>query len=147
MWIDLSLRAAVAALLATSTLGAAAAAAELNVEVRGIATSDGAVLLALYDAPERWLRQPLRAIRLPAQAGQTVRGSFGDLPPGVYAISAIHDRNGNGRLDSNALGIPTEPYAYSNDAAGFMGPARFEQARFTLGAQPLTLVIDFKGSQ
>lgn len=142
----LSLRAAAAALLTTSAL-TAAAAAELTVEVRGVASSDGAVLVAVYDSPEQWLRKPLRAIRLPAQPGQAVRGSLGDLPPGTYAISAIHDRNGNGQLDTNVFGIPTEPYAYSNDASGFMGPARFEQARFTVGAEATVQIIDFKGAQ
>jgi uncharacterized protein (DUF2141 family) len=138
-------RAAAAALLSIGALGAAAA--ELTVEVRGIASSDGAVLVAVYDSPEQWLRKPVRAVRLPAEPGQAVRGSLGDLPPGVYAISAIHDRNGNGKLDTNVFGIPTEPYAYSNDASGFMGPARFDQARFTIGTEPVVRVIDFKGAQ
>jgi uncharacterized protein (DUF2141 family) len=139
------LRAAAAALLSLSTL--VAAAAELTVEIRGIARSDGAVLVAVYDSPEYWLRKPLRAVRLPAEPGAAVRGSLGELPPGAYAISAIHDRNGNSQLDTNVFGIPTEPYAYSNDASGFMGPARFEQARFTIGTEPVVQVIDFKGAQ
>jgi uncharacterized protein (DUF2141 family) len=142
---SLSVRAAAATLLSAGAL--TAVAAEVTVEVRGIIGSDGAVLVAVYDSPEQWLRKPVRAVRLPAQPGQAVRGSLGDLPPGTYAISAIHDRNGNGKLDANVLGIPTEPYAYSNDASGFTGPARFEQARFSVGAEALALVIDFKGAQ
>jgi uncharacterized protein (DUF2141 family) len=41
--------------------------------------------------------------------------SFTDLPLGQYAVSVFQDRNGNGRLDTNILGIPTERYGFSND--------------------------------
>ena len=71
---SLSVRAAAATLLSAGAL--TALAAEVTVEVRGIIGSDGAVLVAVYDSPERWLRKPVRAVRLPAQPGQAVRGSL-----------------------------------------------------------------------
>lgn len=30
------------------------------------------------------------------------------LPFGSYAIGCVHDENGNGKLDTNLLGIPRE---------------------------------------
>ena len=30
-----------------------------------------------------------------------------DVPPGPYGVSVMHDRNANGKLDSNIVGIPT----------------------------------------
>ena len=45
-----------------------------------------------------------------------------ELPIGKYAISAFHDANGNKKLDTNWVGIPTEKYGFSNNARGTFGP-------------------------
>ena len=63
-----------------------------------------------------------------------------DLPPGEYAIRIMHDVNGNDELDANFVGAPTEPYAFSNNARGMFGPAKWEDARFTLEGE-VTQVI------
>jgi uncharacterized protein (DUF2141 family) len=34
--------------------------------------------------------------------------------------------NDNGKLDKNFIGIPKEPYGFSNDKAGSFGPPDFE---------------------
>ena len=51
-----------------------------------------------------------------------------DAPPGRYGVSVMHDRNANGKLDSNIVGIPTEPYGAIRHARGRMGPPAFEDA-------------------
>jgi uncharacterized protein (DUF2141 family) len=53
-----------------------------------------------------------------------------DLPAGNYAIASYHDENGNGKLDTNALGMPEEGYGFSNDARGTFGPPKFSEAVF-----------------
>lgn len=45
-----------------------------------------------------------------------------NLLPGYYAIQVYHDENGNGDLDKNAIGVPTEKYGFSNNARGLFGP-------------------------
>jgi uncharacterized protein (DUF2141 family) len=52
--------------------------------------------------------------------------------PGTYAAACFHDENASRRLDTNFLGIPAEGTGASNDAQGFLGPPRFEDARFVL---------------
>lgn len=63
-----------------------------------------------------------------ASGQATIR--FEGLAPGLYAIRAFHDLNGNAALDMNAVGVPTEPFAFSNDAPANFGPASFEAAAF-----------------
>ena len=63
-----------------------------------------------------------------------------DLAPGEYAIRIMHDVNGNDKLDANFVGMPTEPYAFSNNARGMFGPATWEDARFALEGE-VTQVI------
>ena len=67
----------------------------------------------------------------PAVEG-TLTLTAADLPPGEYAIRIMHDINGNGELDTNFVGMPTEPYAFSNNARGSFGPAKWEDARFVI---------------
>ncbi len=66
--------------------------------------------------------------------------SVGPLPCGDYAIRAHHDEDGDGKLGHNFVGMPTESYAFSNDARGFMGPPSWEEAKFTLAA-PQTVTL------
>ena len=57
---------------------------------------------------------------------------FRDLPAGDYAVKAFHDIDGDGEMDVNPFGMPVEPYAFSNNAVGNMGPAGWDQARFAV---------------
>lgn len=74
-------------------------------------------------------------------AGGEGRCEFAAVAVGRYAISAIHDVDGNGRLDTGWFGIPTEPWAVSRDAPARFGPARFDDARFDYRGGLLELTI------
>ena len=52
----------------------------------------------------------------------------------LYAIRMYHDVNDNGELDTNLMGIPSEPFAFSNNAQGRFGPAAWDDAVFEIGA-------------
>ena len=57
-------------------------------------------------------------------------------------MKAYHDVNGDGTMNTNPFGMPTEPYAFSNNAVGNMGPARWDRARFAVpGTTAQTIVI------
>ena len=134
----------IAAPLAALVLSAAPALAEptstLTVTFEPGART-GAVMVALYDARTYTGGQALRGARLDVATGQYT-ASFDGLEPGEYGIKAFHDVNGNGRMDTNPFGMPIEPYAFSNNAVGNMGPAGWDRARFTVdGATTQTISI------
>ena len=52
------------------------------------------------------------------------------LTPGEYGIKLYHDVNGDGEMNTNPFGMPIEPFAFSNNAKGRFGPARWDAARF-----------------
>ncbi len=56
---------------------------------------------------------------------------FTDLPSGTYAVSLIHDENGNGRMDM-ALMMPREGFGFSRNPRIGMGPPRFTAAAFAI---------------
>lgn len=47
----------------------------------------------------------------------------------------------NGKLDTNALGIPTEGYGFSNDAKGWLSAPSFSAASFLYDGQNLDMTI------
>lgn len=59
---------------------------------------------------------------------------FKDIPYGDYPIKLYHDENGNKKLDKNFVGIPREPYGFSNNARGTLSAPEFAKARFALDA-------------
>jgi uncharacterized protein (DUF2141 family) len=119
---------------------ASARAAELTIEVQGIEKAEGQVLVALYDDEAQFLKKPFKRLRLAAAAGGA-KGTFGDVPAGKYAATAFLDENGNGKLDMNMIGIPSERLGFSNDAAGLMGPPEFSAARFDVDGAAKSIVI------
>ena len=67
-----------------------------------------------------------------AVEGDSVTVTFEGLEPGEYAVRLYHDLNDDGEMNTNPFGMPTEPYAFSNDAKGRFGPASWDAAKFTL---------------
>ncbi len=103
--------------------------------------STGLVMVALYDEASYGGGQPIRAARIDVAAGEH-SVTFEGLTAGDYGVKAFHDVNGNGRMDTNPFGMPIEPYAFSNNAVGNMGPAGWDRARFSVdGAVTQTISI------
>lgn len=107
--------------------------ADLVIRIDHIDNNAGQVLVALYENAGSFPKLPLKNAVAPAQAGRT-SVTFKDLPAGDYAFSVVHDVNGNDKVDRNLFGIPTEKYAFSNNALGRMGPPSFADARLSLPA-------------
>jgi uncharacterized protein (DUF2141 family) len=121
--------AAAAAILAMNLAGAA----DLTIRVDDVKAAAGTVMVAIFNSEGTFLKAPAKGSGAPAvQNGTTI--VIKDLPEGEYAFAVYHDANGNGKMDKNLLGIPTEDYAFSNNAMGKMGPPSFANAKFALPA-------------
>ena len=128
----------------TAFAASAAQAADIHLTVEGVASAEGKVMVALFDKASEFPRGKLSlASMVPATPG-AVKVVFTGVEPGKYAISAYHDVNGNQRLDANMLGIPSEPYGFSRDARGKMGPPSFDDAAFEVGKENLNLTLRVK---
>ena len=104
----------------------------------------GAVMVALYDSEAAYggAGKPTQVAKVPVAAGP-VTAHFQGLAPGRYAAKAFHDLDGDGEMDTNPMGMPTEPFAFSNNAPARGGPAPWSAAAFEVGPQGAaqTLVI------
>ncbi|NYE60169.1 uncharacterized protein (DUF2141 family) [Duganella sp. 1224] len=117
--------------------------ADLTIRIDGVASADGDIKIALYNSADSFLSKPVRGLQAPAHAG-TVEVKVADLAPGDYAFAVYHDANGNGKMDRNMVGMPTEDYAFSNNAAGKRGAPRFEDARIALPADGATATVNLR---
>ena len=126
----------IAAALA-SMVGTGTFAAELTIDVNAVRSGDGRIYLAVHGPATRDTfpsgEAVVEGLRAPARAG-TMRFVVQDLAPGRYALSAFHDENDNGELDTNLLGIPSEGYGFGNDASAAFGPPSFEAAAVDVDA-------------
>lgn len=67
-----------------------------------------------------------------------------DLPKGKYTIKAFHDLNSDEKLNTGTFGIPKEPYGFSNNARGWMGPPSVEDQLFEVNSVGTRQVIQLK---
>lgn len=113
------------------TLFANAQKFDLEVSISGFKKPGGKVYVAIYDNEDNFLKKQKFGI-IKQIDGNKITVTFTDVPKGIYAVSCYYDFNNNGKLDTNLFGIPKEQYGTSNGASGFMGPPKFEDAKFTL---------------
>ncbi|HEY8946784.1 MAG TPA: DUF2141 domain-containing protein [Polyangiaceae bacterium] len=98
---------------------------EFKMHMRG---SKGIVRCGLFER-SGWLEQVVKPATAKIRDGYALC-VFPRIRPGTYGISAFHDENENGKLDTNFVGMPTEDYCASRNARGVLGPPSFEDAKF-----------------
>lgn len=113
----------------------------LTIEIEGIKKNEGKIFIAIYDSEASFLNKSTGIIADINDKKST--GIFKGLKKGTYAVSLFHDENNNQKMDTKIFGIPKEPYGFSNDATGFMGPPKFKDAKFNLDSNK-TITINIE---
>ncbi|MDX1912377.1 MAG: DUF2141 domain-containing protein [Saprospiraceae bacterium] len=108
--------------------------AEMKITLHNIREAKGSIYVAVYDREGSFLSNETAKMRAQKIAPVTQAGSLdlslGVLPAGRYALSCFHDVNGNGKLDTDWVGIPTEPYGFSNNARPKFRAPRWSESVF-----------------
>ncbi|MFN0185151.1 MAG: DUF2141 domain-containing protein [Aquabacterium sp.] len=117
---------AVALLSATLLTAAPPAAAQdgcAQVEVLNIRPQQGHLMLVAYASADTWRKQPLTQLRLAAGDSTTMRFAVCGLAgAGEVALMLFQDLDSDGRLGTNVVGMPTEPWG-SSGTPGTFGPS------------------------
>lgn len=119
----------IAAVICSAAMAPIAAAAPLTVTLTGIETQTGEIRLGIFDADGYKSDEAVAGANVAADS-DTVSVTVEGLSPGEYGIKLYHDVNGDGEMNTNPFGMPTEPFAFSNNAKGRFGPASWDAARF-----------------
>jgi uncharacterized protein (DUF2141 family) len=140
-----TLLAAIALSVPAIASASADAPAKLDIAFTGIETKQGVIMIALFAGEDAYNGKgaPLKVAGVPATASD-VKAAFGGLPAGKYAMKIFHDIDGDGQMSVNPMGIPMEPFAFSNNAVGEMGPAGWAAAAFEVKAGANTHSVTIK---
>ena len=118
----------------------------LRIVAAGVQERPGKLVVRLYNSSDHWL-EPAAAIRSvvtdPVDGGVV---SFEGLAPGRYAVSIVHDENGNQTMDLAFFPLPhvLEGGGVSNNVRPKWGPRRFDDAVFELRPPEQTVTITLR---
>jgi uncharacterized protein (DUF2141 family) len=131
-------------LLLARAVAGPVSASDLTVHVQGENAHQGDLYAAVYNGPDTFLANgaSMTSVRQ-RMDGAAATARFTDMPSGRYAVSVYVDTNGNGELDTNLIGRPTEPYGFSRDARGSLGAPSFEDAAVAVDADT-TMTINLR---
>jgi uncharacterized protein (DUF2141 family) len=103
----------------------------VTVVVSALASTQSVVKLNFYNAADKFLKNGQQAFRLVIKPeGKTELTLPVELTPGEWAVALTQDLNNNDKLDKNFLGIPTEPFAFSNNVKPRLAAPKFEECKF-----------------
>lgn len=110
---------------------------DVTVNVTNLNSNEGRVFVAIFDSEETFLGKGFKSLVTKIDNNKC-SVTFNDIPKGIYAISIYHDENNNNKMDTGVFGIPKEDYGCSNNARGFMGPPKWEDAKFKIVDKSIT---------
>ncbi len=120
-----------AALAGALAIAGAARAAVVEIAVTGVAEARGHVHVDLCTRETFLKRDCPYEGAAPARPGETMVRIAG-VPPGEYAAQAFQDRDDDGKLKQNLIGVPLEPVGFSNDAPIHLTGPRWKEAAFAV---------------
>jgi uncharacterized protein (DUF2141 family) len=106
-----------------------AATCKLIVHIDGFRNQKGNAGLTVFASPDGWPENNDKAFM---HSGHAFTGDKAttelQLPPGRYAIAALHDENSNHKLDKNMMGWPKEGFGFSNNPKVNLSAPSFDKA-------------------
>lgn len=129
------MKAAILALALTTLLPAgicqtpAAESCKLLVHIDGFRNQKGDAGVTIFTSPDGWPENNQKAF---LHGGHPFTGDKTtvelQLPPGHYAVAALHDENSNHKLDRNMFGWPKEGFGFSNNPKVGLSAPSFDTA-------------------
>jgi uncharacterized protein (DUF2141 family) len=120
-------------------------AGTLRVRVTGARNTKGKIGVTLFQNAQGFPDDTSKAIRQQSVEidpnTMSAQVTFKDVPQGTWAVSVLHDENGNGKMDKNFVGMPKEGYGASNNPKKKKRAPSFDEAKFSLNASEQTVEI------
>ncbi len=135
-----STAAAAAACLGLLALSLPAHAADTvcaSVEVQNVRPKQGRLMVASFLSADSYRKSSATSMNLAAGDDATMRFQLCGLSGTEVALTLFQDLDSNGKLDTNLIGIPSEPWGASG-SPGMTGP-KWETTRVPLDGQ--TVVV------
>jgi uncharacterized protein (DUF2141 family) len=118
--------------------------ATVIVKIIGLLSEKGQVKIAMFNSAGTWLGDHPKYNTTIDVNSQSVSWELGDVPYGDYGITVFHDENKNGKMDKNFLGIPQEPYGFSNNMRVMFRPPSWDKSKFVVTGPTTDVSIEVK---
>lgn len=123
-------------------LSPAALAATLTIHIHGVKKSEGDMRASLCDSEMRYKKDECKRDIIVSAISDVTTIKFDNVPPGRYAFTILHDKNKNGKMDSNFLNIPREGFAFSNNIKPSFSEPPFRKVAFDVGKADIVQNVD-----
>ncbi len=114
-----------------------------TVIVKNVLSNEGTVQVCVFNKADAFPDNQNLAVK--CVVAKATKGSMkikvDGLAPGSYAFGVHHDKNGDGRINTNFVGIPKEPLGASNGARGKIGPPKYADAVIML-TKEVTIMLE-----
>ena len=117
---------------------------DLKVTVTNVKTLKGTVEIGIFNNANNFLEKGKEyKINSKVVTNNTVEFTFKDVPKGDYAISIYHDVNADKECNMNFIGIPKEPYGFSNNFRPKFAKPTFNDCKIELSTdKSITIKLD-----
>ncbi|TXK74045.1 DUF2141 domain-containing protein [Mesonia sp. HuA40] len=106
---------------------------QLVLSIDNITKIKGTIEVGVFNKSDGFLEKntAIKNYSIPVN-NHTLIYTIKDLPEGDYAISMYQDINEDKKCNLNFIGVPKEPYAFSNNVKPKFSAPNFEECKFRL---------------
>jgi uncharacterized protein (DUF2141 family) len=118
----------------------------VTVNVSAFRNTRGVLGCRLYAGPKGFPKELTHKAeqRVPIK-GSSAACTFAGVAPGTYAVAVVHDENGNSKVDTNFVGVPTEGYGVSNNRTYALSWPKWDEAKFpVVEGRDLSLAVTLR---
>jgi uncharacterized protein (DUF2141 family) len=117
----------------------------LTIYATHLSSDEGNVIAKLYRESDPFPSKPFMETSVNISDGKATI-VFSTISYGSYAAILCHDKNSNGKIDHNFLGIPAEPLGFSNGwkLTLFSGMPSFNKLKFDFSPQTKEFNIEIR---
>ena len=117
--------------------------APLTLVIKNLESEDAPIIVGLYGTDNKFPdpKDQLKEYHFKPH-GKEHTAKITDLQFGVYALAIYQDVNSNGKIDKNLIGIPTEPYAFSNNYKPTVKAPAFKNCKFDYDSVSNTVTMN-----
>jgi len=129
--IFLTLTAAVIGAAALAAAATPSVAADVDVTLTGVEARGGVLYVSLQSEADYMQPQATRGHMFETPSAGDLTFSWTDVPAGDYALSVLHDEDGDQQMKREQNGWPLEGWAVSNGDT-LTGPPTFADVKITV---------------
>jgi uncharacterized protein (DUF2141 family) len=114
----------------------------LKLVIKNLSSPTAPVIVGIYKSDVKFLYKESRLKEYTfIPNGNELTIHITDVCYGEYAIAVYQDENSNGKFDKNFIGMPKEPYAFSNNFAPKIKAPSYDDCKFKYDSTANILVM------